>query len=78
VHFHEGYTQLFTFRKDVFMPGESSVEVQPYILDVFCLGDLSLVYVDWGTCFSMRGQCDANGFRFIGFNSPFCKPILYY
>jgi hypothetical protein len=26
--FCEGYTELFTFRKDVFMPGESSVEVQ--------------------------------------------------
>jgi hypothetical protein len=29
VHFYEGYTQLVTFRKDVFMPGESSVKVQP-------------------------------------------------
>jgi hypothetical protein len=29
VHFYEGYTQLYSFRKDVFMPGEYSVEVQP-------------------------------------------------
>jgi hypothetical protein len=29
MHFREGYTQLFTFRKDVFMLGESSVVVQP-------------------------------------------------
>jgi hypothetical protein len=28
VHLRECYTQLFTFRKDAFMPGESSVEVQ--------------------------------------------------
>jgi hypothetical protein len=38
VHFPEGCTLLFTFRKDVFMPGESSFEVQAKILDVFCLG----------------------------------------
>jgi hypothetical protein len=30
------------------MPGNSFVDVQPYTLDVFCLGELNLVYVDWG------------------------------
>jgi hypothetical protein len=29
VHFCEGYAQLFTFLSVVFMPGESSVEMQP-------------------------------------------------
>jgi hypothetical protein len=29
VHSREGYTPIFTFRKDVFIPGESSVEKQP-------------------------------------------------
>jgi hypothetical protein len=32
VHFCEGYAQLFTFRKDVFMPGESSARCSPRYL----------------------------------------------
>jgi hypothetical protein len=77
VHFREGYSQLFTFPKDVLMPGESSVDVQPWRLDVFCLGELSLVYVDWGTRFCTCGECDVNGLRFIDFSSPFYKPVFH-
>jgi hypothetical protein len=60
VHF-ESYTQLFTFREDVFMLGESSAEVQPKIFDVFCLIELSFVYLDWGTCFCTCGEYDMSG-----------------
>jgi hypothetical protein len=33
-HFGEGKAGLFPFREDVFMPDESSVEVEPEIFDV--------------------------------------------
>jgi hypothetical protein len=29
-----------------------------------------------GTLLSTCGECDINGFRLIGFNSPFYEPIL--
>jgi hypothetical protein len=48
----------FRFGEDVFMLGESSVEVQPYILDLFCSRELDIVDVNRGTRFSSRGECD--------------------
>jgi hypothetical protein len=39
--------------------------------DIFWLGELNLVYVYLGTRFTMFGECDVNGFRLIGFHSPF-------
>jgi hypothetical protein len=36
----------------------SSVEVQPWMLRLFCLRELDIVDVHRGTCCSSRGQCD--------------------
>jgi hypothetical protein len=41
---------LFPFGEDVFMPGESSVEV----LDLFCLRELDIVDVNRGTQIPLR------------------------
>jgi hypothetical protein len=38
----------------MFMPGESSVEVQPKILDPFCLRELDIVDVNRGTQTPLR------------------------
>jgi hypothetical protein len=34
IHFGEGKAKLFPFSENVFMPGKSSVEVEPEIFDV--------------------------------------------
>jgi hypothetical protein len=49
----------------------------PRYLTSSALGELNLVYVQWGTHFSTCGECDVSGIRFIGFSSPFYEPILY-
>jgi hypothetical protein len=34
--------------------------VQSKILDIFSLGELDIVYMDWGACFSSCGGCDVD------------------
>jgi hypothetical protein len=51
---------LFPFGEDMFLSGESSVEVQPSILDLFCLRELDIVDVNRGTRSSL------NPLAFIG------------
>jgi hypothetical protein len=39
MHFSEDEAELFPLSENMFMPGKSSVEVEPEIFDVFRLGD---------------------------------------
>jgi hypothetical protein len=41
----------------VFVPGKSPVKMQPKILDIFSLGELHIVYMDWKARFSSCGEC---------------------
>jgi hypothetical protein len=41
--FGEGEAELFPLSENTFMPGKSSVEVEPEIFDVVCLGELHIV-----------------------------------
>jgi hypothetical protein len=41
MHFGEGKAQLFPLSENVFMPGKSSVEVEPEIFHVIGLGSLT-------------------------------------
>jgi hypothetical protein len=53
----------------------SPVKVQPKILDIF-LGELHIVYMDWGVRFSLCSECYVDRLGFVGFHSPFFKPVL--
>jgi hypothetical protein len=48
---------------------------KPKYLDIF-LGELHTVYLDRGACFSSCSECYADRLGFIGFHSPFLKPVL--
>jgi hypothetical protein len=76
VHFGERDVKMFPFGKDVLMLGEVSAQMQHKILNFFCLGKLLVVGVDPGTCCSTSGKGDMGGFRAIGFQSSFGKPML--
>jgi hypothetical protein len=64
----------------VLVPGKSHVKVQPEILDIFFLGELHVVYMDWwgggGAHFSSCGGCDVDRFGPVSFYSPLFKPVL--
>jgi hypothetical protein len=67
---------MFPFGKDVFMPGEESVQVKPKILNFFCLGRLLVADANPRTYCCMSGKGDVGGFRAIGFQPPLGNPVL--
>jgi hypothetical protein len=67
---------LFTFCENVIVPAKSPVKVYPKILDIFFLGELHIVYMDWGACFSSCSECYVDRLEFVGYGSPFFKPVL--
>jgi hypothetical protein len=54
----------------VVLPGKSPVKVLLELLHIF-LGELHVVYMDWGARFSSHGECDLDQLGSIGFYSPF-------
>jgi hypothetical protein len=60
----------------MFMPGKSSVEVEPEIFDVFRLGELHIVGMDWWAGRTSRREGDMGRLGFLGFHLPFIKPVL--
>jgi hypothetical protein len=59
----------------VLVPGNSSVKVQPEILDIV-LGELHVVYMDRGARFSSCDEFDVDRLGSVSFYSPFFNPIL--
>jgi hypothetical protein len=54
MHFGERHSQLLPFCEYVFAPGESPVEMQPEILDIFLLRKVHAAYVPWRGQVSLR------------------------
>jgi hypothetical protein len=49
---------MFPLSEDMFMPGEAFVQMNSKIFDIFCLKERLIVYVDYGTGFSVIGESD--------------------
>jgi hypothetical protein len=67
MHFEEHHSQLLPFCEYVFLPGKSSVEVQPEILDIILLRKVYVLYMGWWAGFFLCGECDMDWLGFISF-----------
>jgi hypothetical protein len=76
MHFGEGEAELFPHGENMFMPGKSSFEAEPEIFDVFRLGELHIVDMDRLAGRTSRSEGDMGRLCFVGFHSPFFKPVF--
>jgi hypothetical protein len=53
-----------------------SIELEPEIFDVFRLGELLTVDMDRWAGRTSRSEADLGRLGFVGFHSPFLKPVL--
>jgi hypothetical protein len=49
---------MYPFSEDMFMPGETFVQMNCKIFDIFCLRERLIVDVDYGTGLSAIGESD--------------------
>jgi hypothetical protein len=76
MHFGEGKAELFPLSENVFMPGKSSVEVEPEIFDVIGLGKLNINDMNRWAGRTARSEGDMGRLGFIDFHPPCFKPVL--
>jgi hypothetical protein len=76
MYFGESESELFPLSKNMFVPGKSSVKVEPEIFDILFLGELHIVDMDRWAGRTSCNEGDMSRLGFIGFHSPFFKPVL--
>jgi hypothetical protein len=58
MHFGQGVAKLFPLGENVFMPGESCIQVEPEVFDIICLRELYVVDKNWRTGSTLSGEGD--------------------
>jgi hypothetical protein len=65
MHFGEGKAKLFPLSENVFMPGKSSVQVEPEMSDIIWLGKLNIVDMNQWAGHIARSKGDMGLLGFI-------------
>jgi hypothetical protein len=70
VHLGEREPELFTFRRNVCVPGKAAIEMKSKVFDMVLLRYLHIIYMDrWARCAS-SSERHMDRLSFISFNSP--------
>jgi hypothetical protein len=76
MHFGKDKAESFPLDENVFMTGKSSIEVEAKIFDVFGLGKLNIIGMNWWAGRTPRSEGDVGRLGFIDFHPPCFKPAL--
>jgi hypothetical protein len=61
---------MFTFRKNVCVPGKAVIEMKSKVFDMALLRYLHIIYMDRWARVSSCSECHMNRLSLISFNSP--------